>query len=97
MGLVVVVNEQGIIVSGSGRGKSSSSGRAGGYRFVRANPDAAVFKARRKFKLPPKVDLRPLMTQVENQGQLSSCTANAIAGAYEYLLKKHLVKSIDIS
>jgi C1A family cysteine protease len=37
------------------------------------------------------------MTPVENQGELSSCTANAIAGAYEYLVKKHLRKNVDVS
>jgi len=36
-------------------------------------------------QLPPTVDLRPLLTPVENQGQIGSCAANAFAGAYEYL------------
>lgn len=53
--------------------------------------------SRKTTKVPAKVDLRPLMTPVENQGQLSSCTANAIAGAYEYLIKKHLKAHIDTS
>ena len=35
-----------------------------------------------------KVDLRALMSRVEDQGQTSSCAANATAGAYEYLLKR---------
>ena len=34
--------------------------------------------------LPPKVDLRPNCPPVCDQGQLGSCTANAIAGALEY-------------
>ena len=34
---------------------------------------------------PEQVDLRGLMTPVENQGRVGSCTANAVAGAYEYL------------
>src|ERR1700730_4172938 len=34
--------------------------------------------------LPPSVDLRPKMPPVYNQGQLGSCTANAIAGAVEF-------------
>jgi hypothetical protein len=29
------------------------------------------------------------MTAVENQGELMSCVANAVAGAYEYLVKRH--------
>ena len=40
-------------------------------------------------RLPPKVDLRPHLTPVENQGQTNSCAANATAGAYEYLVKRH--------
>lgn len=35
-------------------------------------------------ELPKKVDLRAHMTRVENQGEIGSCTANAMAGAYEY-------------
>lgn len=38
--------------------------------------------------LPPLVDLRPQMPPVYNQGNLGSCTANAIAAAVEYVRKK---------
>jgi C1A family cysteine protease len=34
--------------------------------------------------LPPSVDLRPSCPPVYDQGQLGSCTANAIAGAIQY-------------
>ena len=34
--------------------------------------------------LPPVVDLRPLCPPVYDQGQLGSCTANAIAGAHQF-------------
>jgi C1A family cysteine protease len=34
--------------------------------------------------LPPKVDLRPGCPPVYNQGQLGSCTANSIGGAFEF-------------
>src|SRR5215471_14135179 len=34
--------------------------------------------------LPPKVDLRPTCPPVYDQGQLGSCTANAIGGALEF-------------
>src|SRR5215471_13338658 len=34
--------------------------------------------------LPPKVDLRKKCPPVYDQGQLGSCTANAIAGAVEF-------------
>jgi C1A family cysteine protease len=38
--------------------------------------------------LPPKADLRALCPPVENQGPISSCTGNALAGALEFLEKK---------
>jgi C1A family cysteine protease len=40
-----------------------------------------------------KLDLSPLMPPVYNQGELGSCTANAIAGAYEYCEMKENEKS----
>jgi C1A family cysteine protease len=47
--------------------------------------------------LPKKVDLRPLCSPVENQGNLGSCTANALAGALEFLEKKNKVPFADMS
>jgi C1A family cysteine protease len=47
--------------------------------------------------LPQKVDLRNFMTKVENQEELKSCTANAVAGAYEYLVKRHKEMEYDVS
>ena len=41
-------------------------------------------------KLPPRVDLRAGCSPVEDQGQLGSCTAQALAGALEYLQLKVL-------
>jgi len=59
-----------------------------------APPKAGTKKyASKKFasaKLPSKVDLRSYMTEVEQQGGTNSCVANAVAGAYEYLVKRHL-------
>ncbi len=37
--------------------------------------------------LPSSVDLRPQDTPVQNQEQLGSCTANALAGNVDYLKK----------
>ena len=39
-------------------------------------------------KLPPKIDLRPKCPPVYDQGQLGSCTANAIGAAFEFELMK---------
>lgn len=47
--------------------------------------------------LPTHVDLRPTCSPVENQGDLGSCTANALAGALEFLERKDHVSFIDMS
>jgi len=39
-------------------------------------------------QLPPKVDLRPQCPPVYDQGQLGSCTGNAIAGAVQFEREK---------
>ena len=48
-------------------------------------------------KLPAKADLRPGCSKVEDQKDLGSCTANALAGALEFLMKKDKVKFADMS
>jgi C1A family cysteine protease len=47
---------------------------------------AAIARAPRK--LPASVDLRPHCSRVEDQGAIGSCTANALVGNLELLLKK---------
>lgn len=44
-----------------------------------------------------KVDLRYLASPVEDQGRLSSCTANAAVGALEILEKKQGIEQKDLS
>jgi len=39
--------------------------------------------------LPAKVDLRPTLSPVEQQGSTQSCVAQAVAGAYECLVRRH--------
>jgi C1A family cysteine protease len=48
-------------------------------------------------RLPPKVDLRSKCSPVENQGQLGSCTANALVGALEFLEMKVDAPFVDLS
>ncbi|MCP2729149.1 C1 family peptidase, partial [Limnofasciculus baicalensis] len=62
-------------------------------------PNSKQYAASRyqKKDLPHKVDLRPYMTKVENQANANSCTANAMVGAYEYLAKRMLGDSGDVS
>jgi len=45
--------------------------------------------------VPDRVDLRKYMTAVENQKQSNSCAANAVAGAYEYICKRHAMEKGD--
>lgn len=47
--------------------------------------------------LPSSADLRPLCAPVEDQGNLGSCTANALVGAFEFLQKKAGQKVTDMS
>ena len=56
-----------------------------GYGWRPQLPDSRdKMYARRLGNLPPAQDLRPSMPPVYDQGQLGSCTGNAIAGAMEY-------------
>ncbi|HUL54112.1 MAG TPA: C1 family peptidase [Opitutaceae bacterium] len=71
------------------------------YGWVPDRPDqrdkyyAAIAAPPRK--LPPSVDLRPTCSAVENQGQLGSCTANALAGNLEFLEKQAGKPATDLS
>jgi C1A family cysteine protease len=47
--------------------------------------------------IPKSVDLRAACSAVEDQGQLGSCTANALAGALEFLERKDGVSFQDLS
>lgn len=60
------------------------------YTIIKDRVDERDFKYESKKKSKPKlVDLRPQMPPVVDQGQLGSCTANAIvSGLMQYWLKK---------
>jgi hypothetical protein len=75
-----------------------SNERIGGYRPGRGPGKATRAKVGRfsKKELPSKVDLREHLTDVEEQVG-NSCVANAMAGAYEYLAKRELGESTDVS
>ena len=47
--------------------------------------------------IPKRIDLRKLCSPVENQGNLGSCTAQALVGNLEFLKLKSLKKLIDFS
>jgi len=71
------------------------------YGWVPDRPDhrdqlyAAIAAPPRK--LPPAVDLRATCSPVENQGQLGSCTANALVGNLEFLERKAGKTVTDLS
>ncbi|MDR3559121.1 MAG: C1 family peptidase, partial [Candidatus Pacebacteria bacterium] len=59
------------------------------YGWKPDTPDQRDFKfIARKIKIPKSVDWRDGMPSVYNQGDLGSCTANAIAAAVDYERKK---------
>src|SRR5262252_2164144 len=72
-----------------------------GYGWVPDLPDHrdTLFRAvhRPPAKLPGAVDLRPLCSPVENQGNLGSCTGNSLAGAVEFLERKDKVAFVNVS
>ncbi len=75
-----------------------SQRNVGGYKFKSPRADAKRYGAESTLdRVPKKVDLRGLMTTVENQEHTNSCAANAVAGAYEYLVKRHLDEDYDVS
>ena len=71
------------------------------YGWVPDLPDHRdfLFAARHALpaRLPVSVDLRPTCSPVEDQGQLGSCTANALAGALEFLEDKDGIRFTDVS
>ena len=70
----------------------------GGYMAPKGKSNAQVYEPTIKAaNLPKKVDLRQFMTHVEDQGEIGSCTANATAGAYEYLVKRNQEIDYDVS
>lgn len=81
------------------KGGKSTVKRA--YGWVPDIPDQRdyLLKAvlRMPTRLPATVDLRPLCSRVEDQGSLGSCTANALAGAIEFLEMKAHVPYVDYS
>lgn len=65
--------------------------RIGGYRPGQ-KPANTKYHQQERFRadqLPPRVDLRKHLTEVEEQVG-NSCVANAFVGAYEYLAKREL-------
>jgi C1A family cysteine protease len=71
------------------------------YAWVPDVPDARdrVYRAPRAVKVPDRVDLRERMSPVpvEDQGELGSCTANAIVASMEFLRAEGGEPHVDLS
>ncbi len=71
------------------------------YGWVPDIPDKRDIMFRKVYRipatLPASVDLRPQCAAVEDQGQLGSCTANALVGALEFLMIKDQKTYADLS
>ena len=71
------------------------------YGWVPDVPDARDYLYSaikpRKLRYPAKVDLRESCSEVENQGALGSCTANALAGNLEFLDNRADLQYTDVS
>lgn len=82
-------------------GTNRGGAKRSGYGWVPDLPDHRdiVYSAVRPVPavLPPGVDLRPACPPVEDQGQLGSCTGNALVGALEFLELKDKVPFADLS
>jgi C1A family cysteine protease len=92
---------KGVPMSKIKKNTSKFSTKKSGYGWVPDLPDQRDFVYKPTFKLfgliPKKVDLSPLCSPVENQGNLGSCTANALVGALEFLEKKNKAPFTDMS
>jgi C1A family cysteine protease len=71
------------------------------YGWIPDSPDERDFPYARLALAPPlapgQTDLRPFCSPVENQGNLGSCTAQALVGNLEFLKFKSLKKLIQFS
>lgn len=67
------------------------------YHWLRDTPDTRdyIYKPTAN-KLPALVDMRLTCSAIEDQGNLGSCTSNAIAGAIELVNRKNR-KMLDVS
>jgi C1A family cysteine protease len=69
------------------------------YHWIRDKPDPRdhIYEAPLGATLPTLVDLRPYCSAIEDQGNLGSCTGNAIAGQIELIDRKKSNKTLDVS
>jgi len=71
--------------------------RIDGYVETPASSDTPVMQQVDEPERNQSVDLSPYCSPVENQGTIGSCTANAVLGAVEYLIRRQTGQLIDLS
>jgi len=67
---------------------------------MKAAPDARQYEPSQAIAgtaLPPKVDLRPHMPRILNQSDTNSCVAHAVAGTYDYWVKRLKGTDLEVS
>jgi len=70
----------------------------GKYRWLPDPPDSRdhIYQLNTALTLAPRVDLRQYCSAIEDQGNIGSCTGNAIAGQIE-LIDRKVGKQLDVS
>ena len=61
------------------------------------NKKSQLLQKSAKVQLPAKVDNRAICSPIENQGTLGSCTAHAVVGMMEYMMRRSQVPHVDSS
>lgn len=69
------------------------------YHWVRQSPDSRdiTFSTPAPPSIPNSVDLRSWCSPIDDQGNLGSCTGNAIAGCIEYMDRRYNKKATEVS
>lgn len=78
------------------KNKSTDSPRKYGWHPDLPDHRDLLFQIKRPIDLPSKVDLRDKLIPVFDQGQLGSCTANAISSAYAFNMHKQVEDEIFV-
>lgn len=71
--------------------------KTNGYVHPASDAVIPVLQQISDMELPPQVNLTPHCSPVENQGDIGSCTANAVVGALEYFQIATGHKMVDLS
>lgn len=72
------------------------------YTLNKTNVEQVLKKVRSgiinlKTKIPKKIDNRSYCSPVENQQSLGSCTANAVIGMMEYMMRRSKIDHVNLS